>query len=116
MFAKIKTWWREFRLSVKMKVTLSLSAIAVVLLMSSVISILEYRHMSNYVSSLIAGNIRNIHQTQELIDAVDTYNLQLLAVIGDESLSALPEVDRGAFLNHCDSLREALGSGRRLYR
>ena len=112
MFAKIKTWWREFRLSVKMKVTLSLSAIAVVLLMSSVISILEYRHMSNYVSSLIAGNIRNIHQTQELIDAVDTYNLQLLAVIGDESLSALPEVDRGAFLNHCDSLREALGTGR----
>ena len=112
MFVKFRNWWQEFRLSLKMKVTLALSAIAVVLLMSSVISMLEYRRMSNYVSDMIADDIRNIHVTQDLVDAVDAYNLQILAVIGDDALSALPDFDRAAFVNHCDSLRESFGAGR----
>jgi len=111
MFVKFKNWLRQLRLSLRMKMTLSLSAIAVVLLMSSVISVLEYRHMSNYVSSLIAGNIRNIHVTQSLVDAVDTYNLQILAVIGDDNLSTLPDFDRAAFVSYCDSLKESFGAG-----
>ena len=114
MFQKIRTWLRELRLSVRMKMTLALSAIAVVLLMSSFISILEYRHMSNYVSALIAGNVQNIHHTQNLKDAVDSYNLQILAVIGDDNLNALPDFDRASFVARCDSLKEALGSGESL--
>ena len=50
MFVKFKNWFREFRLSLRMKMVLSILAIAVALLMSSVISVLEYRHMSNYAS------------------------------------------------------------------
>ena len=114
MFVKVKNWLQEFRLSLKMKVTLALSAIAVVLLMPSLISVLEYRHMSNYVSDMIANDIRNIHLTQKLVDAVDTYNLQLLAVIGDDNLSALPDFDRGRFMDYCDSLRASFGSGNTL--
>ena len=109
MFVKLKNWFREFRLSLRMKVTLAFSAIAVVLLMSSIISVLEYRHMSNYVSGLIAGNVNDIHLTQELVDAVDGYNLQLLAVIGDDNLSAAPSFDRDAFLGRCNLLKENLG-------
>lgn len=109
---KLRNWWKEFRLSIKMKITLSLSAIAVVLLMSSVISVLEYRHMSNYVSGMIADDIRNIHVAQRLVDAVDTYNLQVLAVIGDDNLSSLPDFDRTGFLNYCDSLKDGFGAGR----
>jgi predicted PurR-regulated permease PerM len=112
MFVKVRNWLQEFRLSLKMKLTLALSAIAVVLLMSSIISVLEYQRMSNYVSDMMADNVRNIHVTQELVNAVDTYNLQLLAVIGDDSLSSLPDFDRQAFLNHCDSLRISLGASR----
>lgn len=112
MFMKLRNWWKEFRLSIKMKITLSLSAIAVVLLMSSVISVLEYRHMSNYVSGMIADDIRNIHVAQRLVDAVDTYNLQVLAVIGDDNLSSLPDFDRTGFLNYCDSLKDGFGAGR----
>lgn len=112
MFMKLRNWWKEFRLSIKMKITLSLSAIAVVLLMSSVISVLEYRHMSNYVSGMIADDIRNIHVAQRLVDAVDTYNLQVLAVIGDDNLSSLPDFDRTGFLNYCDSLKDGFGTGR----
>ena len=109
MFVKLKNWFREFRLSLRMKVTLALSAIAVVLLMSSIISVLEYRHMSNYVSGLIAGNVFDIHLTQELVDAVDGYNLQLLAVIGESNLSAAPIIDRDGFLGRCNLLKENLG-------
>ncbi len=107
MFKRLKKWWSGFRLSLRMKMTLSLSAIAVVLLLSSVISMLEYRRMSTYVSTLIAEDIRNIHIAQELQDAVDSYNMQILAVIGDESVSALPEFDRASFLSRCDSLQSS---------
>ena len=112
MFARLRNWWREFRLSLRMKITLSMSAIAIVLLMSSIISILEYRRMSNYVSGMIADDIRNIHVAQRLVDAVDTYNLQVLAVIGDDNLSSLPDFDRTGFLSHCDSLRAGFGEGK----
>lgn len=84
---------------------LSLSAIAIVLLISSVISIMEYRNMSSYVSELIADNIKSINVSHDLMAAVDNYNLQVLAVIGDESLSSLPDFDQEQFVNYCDSLK-----------
>ena len=105
MFVKLKNWWRAFRLSLRMKMILSILAITVVLLMSIVISVLEYRRMSNYVSDMIAEDIHDIHVTQRLVDAVDQYNLELLAVIGDDNISALPDFDREAFMAYCDSLR-----------
>lgn len=111
MFAKLKQGIRQFRLSLRMKLILALSAIAVVLLMSSIISFLEYRRMSSYVSNLIAQDLRNIHVAQRLVDAVDAYNLQVLAVIGDDNLNKLPDFDRKGFQNHCDSLKANLGGG-----
>jgi predicted PurR-regulated permease PerM len=107
MLTRLKNWWSGFRLSLRVKMTLSLSAIAVVLLLSSIISMLEYRRMSNYVSTLIAEDIRNIHIAQDLLDAVDSYNMKVLAVIGDESVSSLPDFDRATFLSKCDSLKSS---------
>lgn len=108
MFVKFRNWLREFRLSLRMKIALSLSAIAVVLLMSGIISFLEYRHMSNYVSELIAGNVNNIHRSQELVSAVDAYNLEILAVIGDDALTHVPQFDRAGFLSSCEELKASL--------
>ena len=108
MFVKVKNWLREFRLSLRLKIVLALSAIAVVLLMSGIISFLEYRHMSNYVSKLISGNVNNIHRTKELVGAVDAYNLDILAVIGDDRLTHVPEFDRAAFLSTCEALKGSL--------
>ena len=105
MFVKLKNRWKEFRLSLRMKMIVSILAITVVLLMSSVISVHEYRRMSHYVSDMIAEDIHDIHATQRLVDAVDQYNLELLAVIGDDKISALPDFDREAFMAYCDSLR-----------
>lgn len=106
MFAKLK----NMHLSLRMKLTLSLCAIAVTLLVSSILSVMEYRRMSSYVSSLIADNVKSINVAQGLAEASNTYNLDILSVIGDDSLTSVPDFDRDGFLSHCDSLRSSLSS------
>jgi len=92
------------------KLILSLSAIAVTLLVSSVISVLEYTSMSNYVSELIADDISSINVANRLADMSNTYNLQILEIIGDETSVQVPEFDDGYFKSHCDSLRLSVAS------
>ena len=100
--------WGKF--SMRTKLILSLSAIAAVLLISSLISVMEYRSMSSYVSDTIADNIYSINVAQKLADQSNEYNLALLAVVGDESSVSLPDFDRSAFTSRCDSLRASLSS------
>jgi len=97
-------------LSLKLKITLSLSAIAVTLLVSCIISVMEYRRMSTYVSSLISDNVKSINFGQSLVEAADKYNLEILTVIGDDSLNNLPDFDGELFMAQSDSLRESLSS------
>ena len=101
---------RSVRLSMRAKLILSLSAIAAILLVSSVISVLEYTSMSNYVSDLIADDISSINVAARLADMSNTYNLQILEVIGDGSSVRVPEFDDGYFKSHCDSLRMSVAS------
>ena len=98
------------KLNLRSKTVLSLSAIAVMLLISSVLSVMEYRSMSSYVSSLIADNIHSINMAQELAESSNDYNLDILAVIGDDNLNSLPDFDQQAFVSHCDSLKKALAA------
>ena len=63
---KIRNRLANLRLSLRAKLTLSLSAIAIVLVISSIISLMEYRSMSSYVSGLIADNINSINVAQKL--------------------------------------------------
>ena len=107
MFSKFKNWKNGFKLSLKQKMILALSAIVVVLLLSSVISILEYRRMSNYVSDMIAEDIGSINIAQKLANVTDDYNLQILTVIGDDSVNSLPDFDQQKFVSYCDSLRSS---------
>ena len=110
MFRKLVDRMKEFKLTMRMKLTLSLSAIAVTLLVSSVISIMEYYRMSNYVSDLIADNIRSVNVAQKLSEVTNKYNLDLLALIGDNSVNTLPDFHQKEFMGHCDSLRNSLTS------
>lgn len=103
-------FWKNFHISMRGKISLSLTAIAVILLVSTMISVLEYRSMSNYVSDLIADNIESINAAQQLSNVTDAYNLQILTVIGDENDNELPDFNRQAFLDHCDSLHVSLSS------
>ena len=102
---RIATW----RLSLAAKLTLSLSAIAVILVVSSIISLMEYRRMSSYVSGLIADNINSINVAQKLSEVTDKYNLDILSVIGDEQ-ALLPTFNQEEFVSRCDSLKKNLTS------
>lgn len=94
----------------RMKFTLSLSAIAAMLLVSSIISIMEYSRMSHYVSSLIADNIYSINVAEKLANASNDYNLSILKVIGDTASAKLPAFNQTEIMAHCDSLRESLAA------
>ena len=96
---------RFSRLSLKAKLYLSLSSIALVLLISSIISVLEYGRMSSYISDMIADNVKSINAAQRLSDQANEYNLAVLAVIGDESSISRPAFDEAEFTKRCDSLR-----------
>ena len=108
MFRKARQRIKETKLSMRAKLAFSLSAIAVALLTSSVISILEYSRMSDYVSGLMADNIRSINVAQKLSEVSSRYNLDILTVIGDESVSSLPDFHQEEFMSHCDSLSKSL--------
>ena len=88
---------------------MSLSAIAVILLISETISVLEYAKMSTYVSDLIADDISSLNTAHKLADISNKYNLDVLAVIGDDA-AEIPKFDQEYFLSHCDSLRTSLES------
>lgn len=108
-FSKIKNRVANRRLSMKLKLTLSLSAIGVILLVSGIISYIEYTRMSSYVSDLIADNINSINVAQRLSEVSNTYNLEILSVIGDDS-AIIPDFNQEEFMEHCDSLKKNLTS------
>ncbi len=102
---RLKSGWQ---LTIKAKLVLSISAIAVTLLLSSIISIVEFRAMNTYVSGLISENVNNVSIARRLSDVVGEYNLDVLAVIGDDKLTRTPDFDAEAFVNDCDSLKNSL--------
>lgn len=101
---------RRFAMSVRTKLTLALGAIAVALMLSSIISVLEYRRMSNYVSELIASNIRSINLSQKLAETGNEYNLMILGAIGDSDAGKMPLLDVKNYVARCDSLRYSIAS------
>ena len=106
---KLRNRMSNWHLSLRAKLTLSLSAIAVVLVISSIISLMEYRSMSSYVSGLIADNINSINVAQKLSEVSNSYNLDILSVIGDEG-ARLPNFNQEEFVARCDSLKKNLTS------
>lgn len=100
--------------SMRLKLLFSLGSIAVILLVSGLISILEYRRMSDYVSELIASNIKSINLSQRLADMTQEYNHQMLAVVLTNDLSLMPEFDIQLFQQQADSLKSAVTSSNSL--
>lgn len=93
------------KLSMRAKLILSLSSIALVLLVSSIISVMEYSSMSNYVTKLIADDVSSINVANKLSEMGNSYNLAILEEIGNGLDAALPNFDDEYFQSHCDTLR-----------
>lgn len=104
-FEKARKKVRGRKLSFKEKLVASFLSIAAILLISSIISMMEYRRMNNYVSELVADDISSISVAGRLSEMTNSYNLQILALIGSDMLETLPEIDEEYFRTHCDSLR-----------
>ena len=92
----------------KKKLFYSLGSLAMILLLSGVISIIEYRRMSDYVSELIASNIKSINLSQKLADLTQEYNHQMIAVVVQNDISIMPDFDIKEFQAQSDSLRASL--------
>ena len=101
---------KDRRPSMRSKVCLSLGSLAAILLLSGVLAILEYRRMSDYVSELIASNIKSINLSQRLSDITQEYNHQMLAVVVQNDISIMPSFDLEHFMAHSDSLKNSFKS------
>lgn len=101
---------RDKKPSLRKRVFFSLGSLAVILLVSGLITILEYRRMSDYVSELIASNIHSINLSQKLSDLTQEYNHQMLAVVVQNDISKMPEFDIDSFSAQADSLRSTFTS------
>ena len=94
----------------RVRLVRALGTIAAVLLLSGVISILEYRRMSDYVSELISSNIKSINLSQKLSDITREYDQQMLAVVVTNDISLMPEFDIEDFTAQADSLKASVKS------
>ena len=101
---------REMKPSMRRKLFFSLGSLAAILLLSSVISILEYRRMSDYVSELIAANIKSITLSQRLADITEEYNHQMLSVVVLNDISMMPDFNLAHFNDQADSLKNSFTS------
>ena len=100
----------EKRPSMRVRLVRALGTIAAVLLLSGVISILEYRRMSDYVSELISSNIKSINLSQKLSDITREYAQQMLAVVVPTDITLMPEFDIEDFTAQADSLKASVKS------
>ncbi len=105
---------RERKPSMKRKLFFSLGSLAMILLLSSVISVIEYRRMSDYVSELIAANIKSINLSHKLADLTQEYNDQMLAVVIQNDISLMPDFNLDYFNAQSDSLRSSFTSPKML--
>ena len=96
--------------SIRKKTILSLGTIAVILVLSGVISILEYRRMSEYVSGVVTANIKSITLSRQLSDITEEYNHQMLSVVLANDLSMMPEFDEEYFMSYSDTLKTSITS------
>jgi hypothetical protein len=96
--------------SIRKKAIFSLGTLAVILVLSGVISILEYRRMSDYVSDLISANIKSITLSQKLSDITEEYNHQMLAVVVQNDPLLMPSFSREYFMSQSDTLKNAITS------
>ena len=101
---------REVKPSMRRKLLFSVGSLASILVLSGVISIVEYRRMSDYVSELIAANIKSIALSQKLSDITEEYNHQMLAVVVENDISIMPDFDLAHFNAQADSLKNSFTS------
>lgn len=101
-------------LTIKAKLALSIGTIALVMVVACAITMVMYSRMSNYVSSLIAGDIECINIARSLSNDCNEYHLKVLNVVGDDDISAaIPVAEHSAtFTARIEELKSRVRSER----
>lgn len=87
------------------KLILAIIAIGMTMLVTAVISILEYRRMSNYVTEEIAKEIECINVSQKIAATTERFNLHLLSIVGDaDSLNAITSSGFDEAVTECEDV------------
>ena len=94
--------------SMRRRLFFSLGSVAAILVLSGAISIMEYRRMSDYVSDLIASNIKSINLSQRLADMTQEYDQQMLEVVLLNDISRMPDFNLQLFQVQADSLKSSV--------
>ena len=110
MVAKFFKNIRNRKSGITNKLVASLMSIAAILVLSSVISVIEYRRMSDYISDLIASNINSINESQRLVSNCDEYNTRILELIGSADAEKFLMLDQKGYIDRCDSISRPLSS------
>lgn len=101
---KFKNPLKGVRLTISGKLRLAFGAIVTILIVTTAISIFEYRRLSTYVSDLISGNITTINLSTELALAVDEYNIRILNEIGRADEIVRSGIDTASFAHVPDNI------------
>lgn len=115
MSFKFKKLFADFHLSMASKLTLSIMMIVAILLISSIISIVEFRRMSTYVSDLIKDNITNINLSTELAVTVDQLNTAILGAVGEADTRVVSGFDASPYLSDADRILKEFSNMRLAY-
>lgn len=94
-------------MGIKGKVFLGSMVIGLILLISCIISFVEFERLSKYVSSILTDNITSVNTSRNLMNVCEEYNTYILEQIGMGGTSGdLPEFDANHdFLTHYESLK-----------
>lgn len=112
MFLKTRKSKINIRLGLALKLSLAIGTIVGILIITSVISILEFRRMSTYVSDQIADNITSINLSAELGVKVDEYNLKLLYAVGRADELKQLDFNPQEILEECSPMMESISQMR----
>lgn len=82
MRTKIKYNLGKSHMPMGAKLTIALLSIVAILFISSMISIMEFSKMSNFVSSRVQDDIESINTSSYLAIRCDLYNHKILSVVG----------------------------------
>ena len=69
---------------IKSKVFMGSTVIGLILLISCIISFVEFERLSKYVSSVLADNIACVNTSRNLMNISEEYNTYILEQIGSD--------------------------------
>lgn len=92
------------KMTMPIKLVTAFSAIVAILLVSSIVSIVEFRRMSTHVSDLIEDNITTINLSTALMVNIDEYNLKILAAVGKADSILVSDFDARSYIATNDSI------------